>query len=155
VDEARWEGVDRGLFEALREVRKGLATERGVPAFVIFGDNTLRELAAARPSTPANFRRVRGIGEVKAADFGQHFLQEIADYCHAHQLETDQFGAAAMVTPAKKAKMPSPQRDQAMQMFAEGRSLEEIAAATGRVRGTIGQYLAEWIIKNRPPLADG
>ncbi len=150
VEEASWEGVDRGLFEVLRGVRKGLATERGVPAFVIFGDNTLRELAAIRPSSPATLRRVRGIGEVKAADFGEQFLQAIANYCHAHQLETDHFGSAAMVTPAKRVKMPNAIKDRAMRMFGEGESLDDIAAATGRARSTLGQYLCEWILANKP-----
>jgi ATP-dependent DNA helicase RecQ len=150
VEETSWEGVDRGLFEALREVRKAIAAERGVPAFVILGDNTLRELAAIRPSSDASLRRVRGIGEVKAADFGDLFLRTIASYSAAHNLALDQFASGAMVTPAKKVKLPNPPRDRAMQMFGEGRSLDEIVQATGRARSTIGQYLAEWILQNRP-----
>jgi len=75
-----WEGVDRGLFEHLRGVRRELAQERSVPAFVIFSDATLRELARIRPTTESQMRRVRGVGERKLADLGQRFLGEIASY---------------------------------------------------------------------------
>src|SRR5262249_16670712 len=49
VDEESWEGVDRGLFESLRNLRRQIAEERGVPAYVVFGDGTLRDMARARP----------------------------------------------------------------------------------------------------------
>jgi len=75
-----WVGVDCGLFERLRMVRRELALERSVPAFVIFSDATLRDLARLRPKNPLEMRRVRGIGERKLTDFGPRFLGEIARY---------------------------------------------------------------------------
>ena len=63
VEEISWEGVDRGLFDHLREWLKTMAAKRGVPAFVIFGDAVLRELAAVRPDDLDTFRRVKDIGE--------------------------------------------------------------------------------------------
>jgi uncharacterized protein YpbB len=65
----------------------------------------------------------------------------------------DQFAAApgaSMVRPSKKGRKPNGARDQAMRMFAEGCSVDEIAAATGRARSTIGGYLAEWIVQHKP-----
>src|SRR5262249_32974117 len=50
AEAASWEGVDRDVFEALREVRLKLAGARGVPPYLILGDATLRELARIRPS---------------------------------------------------------------------------------------------------------
>ena len=79
-----WEGVDRGLFEHLRGVRRELAQERSVPAFVIFSDATLRELARIRPTTESQMRRVRGVGERKLADLGPRFLGEVASYTREH-----------------------------------------------------------------------
>jgi ATP-dependent DNA helicase RecQ len=153
VEEASWEGVDRGLFEALRELRKAIAAERGVPAFVIFGDNTLRELAAARPSSFETLRRIKGIGQQKAADFGQRFLQLIADYCKAQSLDTNQFGVSAAIVSPKKPKdshNPNAPRELAIRMFGEGRPIDEISQATGRARSTINGYLTEWIVQARP-----
>ena len=80
VETDAWEGVDRKLFEHLRTVRRELALERSVPAFVIFSDATLRDLARLRPRTSQEMRRVRGIGEQKLADLGPRFLTEIANY---------------------------------------------------------------------------
>ena len=65
-----WEGVDRGLFEALRAWRRRKAAERGVPPFIVFGDATLRDLARARPATPERLLAVHGIGEKKCAEYG-------------------------------------------------------------------------------------
>jgi ATP-dependent DNA helicase RecQ len=80
IEKVAWEGVDRGLFEHLRGVRRELAHERSVPAFVIFSDATLRELARIRPTTESQMRRIRGVGERKLADLGPRFLAEIAHY---------------------------------------------------------------------------
>src|SRR5690606_18541689 len=65
VDEQAWEGVDRGLFEHLRALRRELAEEQSVPPYVIFGDQTLRELAHVRPGSIATFMHVRGVGRKK------------------------------------------------------------------------------------------
>jgi ATP-dependent DNA helicase RecQ len=79
-DIASWEGVDRELFERLRELRRTLAAERGVPAYVIFGDATLRELARQRPTTEAAMAAVHGIGQKKLVDPGPAFLEMIVEY---------------------------------------------------------------------------
>jgi ATP-dependent DNA helicase RecQ len=84
-----WEGVDQGLFEALREHRLDIARERGVPPYVVFHDNTLRELARWRPSTEAGLRRIYGIGARKAEDLGPGVLHVIRAYCAEHGLTQD------------------------------------------------------------------
>jgi len=88
-DEESWEGVDRGLFESLRKLRREIADERGVPPFILFSDATLRDMARLRPSTPKTLLHVRGVGERKAADVGDRFLQNIEAYCKGHALTTD------------------------------------------------------------------
>jgi ATP-dependent DNA helicase RecQ len=71
---------DRALFEALRTLRRRLATERGVPPYVIFPDTALKQMAAELPRTRAELLRVKGVGERRAADFGAEFLSVIADF---------------------------------------------------------------------------
>ena len=78
-----WEGVDRDLFEHLRTLRRRLATERGVPAYVIFGDTTLRDLARIRPTEPEAMAAVHGVGKKKLADLGPVFMDAIRSYLHA------------------------------------------------------------------------
>jgi ATP-dependent DNA helicase RecQ len=69
-----WSGVDRDLFDRLRDLRRRLAIERGVPPYMIFGDETLRELARLRPRTLEEMATVRGVGRRKLEDFGEVFL---------------------------------------------------------------------------------
>ncbi len=88
-DEKSWEDVDRGLFEALRALRRELADERGVPAYVLFNDATLRDMARLRPGSRDAFLNVRGIGERKLADLGDRFLEEISSYCRVNRLPLD------------------------------------------------------------------
>ena len=75
---------DEILFDRLRQLRKRLADERGVPAYVIFGDATLRQLARDYPETPAALPGVFGMGEKKRAEFGGAFVAAIADYLREH-----------------------------------------------------------------------
>lgn len=75
-----WEGVDRELFEQLRILRRKLADERNVPAFVVFGDAALRDMARLKPTTSDQFLEVRGVGEVKRQQYGRAFLSEIKEY---------------------------------------------------------------------------
>jgi ATP-dependent DNA helicase RecQ len=84
-----WEGVDRGLFESLRLLRRIIAEERGVPPFVIFGDATLRELARVRPGSPDAFLAVRGVGRRKLTELGPRFIAHIREYCRANRLTVD------------------------------------------------------------------
>jgi ATP-dependent DNA helicase RecQ len=69
---------DDALFQRLRALRRRLAAERGVPPYLIFGDRTLQELAAAKPTRVDQLRGIRGIGEVKLRDLGAVFAAEIA-----------------------------------------------------------------------------
>ncbi len=75
-----WQGVDRGLFEALRKWRRAKAEERGIPPFIVCGDATLRDLARRRPSNEESLLEVHGIGEKKCAEYGQEILSEIAAF---------------------------------------------------------------------------
>ena len=65
------------LFEALRNLRKDLAREASIPPYLVFSDKTLEEMAAAQPANDRELSRISGVGEVKLARFGDHFLQAI------------------------------------------------------------------------------
>jgi ATP-dependent DNA helicase RecQ len=71
---------DETLFEHLRVLRKRLADERQVPAYIVFGDNTLRQMARVYPSTQEEMATISGVGEKKLAEFGDAFIREIQDY---------------------------------------------------------------------------
>ncbi|HUH12713.1 MAG TPA: ATP-dependent DNA helicase RecQ [Longimicrobiales bacterium] len=65
------------LFHRLRELRRRLADERGVPAYVVFSDRTLKELAVRRPTTDAAMLEVSGVGPAKLERYGEAFLAAV------------------------------------------------------------------------------
>jgi ATP-dependent DNA helicase RecQ len=71
--------LDRVLFAALRERRSEIAGSQNVPAYVVFNDRTLVELARERPRSLEDMARIPGVGEVKLERYGQDFLTVIAD----------------------------------------------------------------------------
>lgn len=75
---------DETLFDRLRKLRKRLADERGVPAYVIFGDNTLRQMAREYPANMDALRMIGGMGEKKLAEFGGLFTNEVAAYLQTY-----------------------------------------------------------------------
>ena len=72
------DAADRDLFEALRTWRAATARDQGVPAYIVFGDATLRALAEHRPTTVAGLGGISGIGEKKRDAYGAAVLEVIA-----------------------------------------------------------------------------
>jgi ATP-dependent DNA helicase RecQ len=88
-EDVTWEGVDRELFEVLRRLRREMAEEVAKPAYVIFGDRTLRDMAQVRPSTLERMRRLYGVGDNKLREYGEAFLKAIRDLCRETGLKMD------------------------------------------------------------------
>jgi ATP-dependent DNA helicase RecQ len=146
-DEQSWEGVDRGLFESLRTLRRKVADERDVPAYVLFSDATLREMARVRPGSSSALLGIRGVGERKVADLGTRFLELIASYCGANGLPVD---AAIGSRPRReRIRKPNDSKETAFELFTKGTSVEHVSTTTGRALGTTWGYLAEFI-QTRP-----
>jgi ATP-dependent DNA helicase RecQ len=74
------EGVSEELLQRLKTLRGKIARERRVPAYVIFTDRTLIDMASKRPLTRWDFGEVNGVGESKLMQFAEIFLAEIRDY---------------------------------------------------------------------------
>ena len=77
IESESWEGVDRDLFERLRALRLDIARSRNVPPYVIFHDTTLREMARLKPSSVEGLRGIYGVGERKASELGDRFVEVI------------------------------------------------------------------------------
>ena len=71
---------DEGLFAALKATRMRLAQQEGVPAYIVFSNACLLDMAAKAPRTMPEFLEVSGVGAVKAARYGEAFLATIAGY---------------------------------------------------------------------------
>ena len=76
--------VDAGLFEQLRALRTDLARQARVPAYVIFHDATLRDMAARQPTTAEELLEVSGVGERKAEKYGRAVLSVIRNWRMTH-----------------------------------------------------------------------
>ena len=74
------EGEDAELFRRLRILRAKAARFQGIPAYMVFSDKTLREMAVRRPATMAQLRAVGGVGSAKAERYGRQFLEEIQNF---------------------------------------------------------------------------
>ncbi|MCY8981178.1 DNA helicase RecQ [Bacillus halotolerans] len=68
------------LFERLRTLRKQIATEQGVPPFVVFSDQTLKDMSGKQPVNDEELLSIKGVGEQKRTKYGRLFLEEIQAY---------------------------------------------------------------------------
>ncbi len=130
--------TDEALFEELRSVRKQIADERDVPAYVIFSDVALREMARSYPTTQAEFRRIPGVGEQKLKDFAEPFLAAIIAYLEANPRKS--FGPPSAVVKQSRGRLTDSEAE-TLRRFQRGESVDAIVAARGFVRGTILTHL--------------
>lgn len=74
--------TDSGLYEHLRKLRMEIANEQGVPAYIVFTNATLADMAAKKPLDMGEFLCVLGVGEQKARAYGARFIKAIGEYIH-------------------------------------------------------------------------
>ncbi len=151
------------LFNHLRNLRKQLADEKGVPPYVIFSDNALREMAQQRPQTREHFASLSGVGSSKLASYFTTFTEEIASYCelHAIPMELAPSYARKKSVALKPALVSGPHsRIQTLALYQQGRTIEEIANARTLTQSTVIAHLSELIelgeeIDVAPLIAEG
>jgi ATP-dependent DNA helicase RecQ len=78
---------DNELFEILRGIRQELAKENNVPPYIIFGDATLKEMAANYPIYKEAMLKISGVGEVKYSKYGKVFEEAIKEFTDEHNIE--------------------------------------------------------------------
>jgi len=155
VEADSWEGVDRGLFERLRALRREIATRQNVLPYHVFDDAALREMAAVRPSTVEAFLNIRGAGQIKAAEYGEQFVESIVTYCHEHGVSLDARVGSQALRRLKLAKRNgSPALKRAFELFDRRQSIEQVMQALDRARSTTCEYLAQYITERHPERID-
>ena len=146
-----WDGVDKGLVDVLRTLRSDKAAERAIPAYAVFSDASLRDMARRRPTDTVGFLAVHGVGEKKCGDYGEEFLAAIREYCEAHSVGMD---VAPAGKPLAKTAKPRPlgKRGAAQRhanvLFEQGHSPADVAEAVGRTLSTVEGYLEQYIESN-------
>jgi ATP-dependent DNA helicase RecQ len=146
---------EEGLFQHLRDLRKGIADELAVPPYVVFADASLRAMAQWRPLSLQHFGRMPGVGTRKLEAYFTPFTEAIRSYCELHNMSADmeppeptksekqEKTVKAEETTATSAG-PST-RQITLDMFREGLSIEEIAERRNLKQTTIESHLAELI----------
>ena len=135
---------DETSFERLRQLRKRLADERGVPPYIIFSDVSLRQMARHYPADEKAFSRISGVGEKKLREFGAIFLDEIAGYLRTNARQI--FADESFTEPAipRRSSVGDTTRE-TVYFFRQGKSIQEIAVVRGLKESTIYGHLEEAI----------
>jgi ATP-dependent DNA helicase RecQ len=141
------EPEEMGLFEYLRSLRKRLADTQGVAPFVVFPNSSLLAMAQLRPQSREQFAKIPGVGVSKLEAYLTPFTEAIRDYCEQHnlamglELEPQKIEVAS--TP--KVNISAPTRQLTLEMYRQGRSVEEIAEERNLKPDTIMGHLADLI----------
>lgn len=140
---------DAGLFETLRQLRRGIAEELGVPPFIIFGDASLRQMSQLVPQSLASFSRITGVGEEKLQRFGPRFVPVIVEYAREHGLkevtDVENKREAWKRRQARRSKRTVTRAgstyEETKRLLAQKLPLSEIARRRGMTMGTIVSHL--------------
>lgn len=138
---------DEMLFTRLRQLRKTIADERDVPAYVIFSDVALRQMARDYPTNEQEFLQISGVGNRKLQEFGPTFLAVIARHLENY---------APLTIPKEPTPPPEPPVSSkrkslgdtvhdTLRFFRSGHSIEQIATKRGLVTSTIYGHLEQAI----------
>ena len=126
---------DPDLFQKLRDLRRQIAAESGVPPYVVFGDVALQQMAYYLPQSHESFLRISGVGQTKLAQFGDRFLSVVCSYASENGLTETPNPAAN--TPSRSKRQTGPSLDVTRRLLSEGRSFEVIAKQRGLALSTI------------------
>ena len=138
---------DELLFEKLRQLRKQIADAQGVPAYIVFGDASLRWMARTYPATPAEFGRVSGVGEAKLRAYGPAFLEEIAAHLRGNPRQRFAEAESRLAQPSTstmktRGELMTGTVRETLRLFRSGLDLATIACARALSEGTVSTHLA-------------
>ena len=122
-------GYDAGLYNALSTLRKQIADGRGVPAYVIFGNRALQDMARRVPRTLSEFALVSGVGQAKLEDLGGPFLECINAYAGEQGWPESSTPSGTQAQAARAPRIAGQSFRETGRLLSEGRSLDEVAEA--------------------------
>jgi ATP-dependent DNA helicase RecQ len=131
-------GYDAQLFARLRILRRSLADELHVPAYVIFGDRTLIEMATRLPQSIEEMRAVYGVGERKLRQFGEQFLACVRTYCQEEGVDPAQHTSHTLPTSVRR------RFEEVGDLFEDGHGVAELQATFGVKRGAVIENLERY-----------
>ncbi|EEK61932.1 DNA helicase RecQ [Bacillus cereus] len=132
---------DHPLFEVLREVRKEIAQGEGVPPFVIFSDQTLKDMCVKMPQNDSELLTVKGIGEHKLVKYGSRFLQAVQHFIEENPNYAETIKTEVVSERKKSGKASANSHLETYEMYKQGIDLNEIAKERNLSRQTIENHL--------------
>jgi len=131
------------LFAILRQKRKEMADEAGVPPYVIFSDRTLTEMAAYYPQSSESLLNIAGVGQVKLKQYGDAFLDVIKSYCEKH-------GLAESPSPGGRGVRGEGEIGERTRIvaeaFNEGATIQTLMERHQVTKGTILEHLTKYVM---------
>ncbi|MEE8464957.1 MAG: RQC domain-containing protein, partial [Dehalococcoidia bacterium] len=144
----REQAYDTKLFDELAALRLEIATDREVPAYQIFGNKALQQMAFHMPHNQVEFSKISGVGDVKLREFSEPFLKVIIEYMQANgqTVNAEQARQRVPVTaPKKKVRGISMSIRETISFVAQGLSLEEVAEQRGITEMTVRSHLERFV----------
>jgi len=136
---------DKSLFSLLRNKRKELADEAGLPPYVIFSDKTLVEMAGYFPQSQESLLNISGVGKVKFERYGADFLKIIKEYCRSNKIDEK------YKTPARVADKDAGRRYIIVgEAYNAGESIQDLMKRYAVTADTILNHLARFIMAGNP-----
>jgi len=139
---------DEALFERLRQLRKRLADERGLPPYIVFSDVSLRQMARYYPADKREFGRIAGVGDRKLRELGSVFLAEIAAHLQSNPRQIFADDSFAAPVPAR-ARLGGTVLE-TLRRFRAGETVEAIARNRQLAPSTIYGHLADALQAGEP-----
>jgi ATP-dependent DNA helicase RecQ len=136
---------ETALFQQLKEVRRQLAIVENVPAYIVLSDATLIELATYLPHGLEEFARITGFGQVKLEKYGKRFGEVVTDYCKGHQLKSRIHLKSPKQQRRERPEQDTDTKQQSLELFRLGHSIEKIAEIRGLSPTTIEGHLAFYV----------
>ena len=132
------------LFDELAALRLEIATDREVPAYQIFGNKSLQQMAFHMPQNEVEFSKISGVGDAKLRDFSERFLEVINEYMQANG-QPLAVNPVPVSAPKKRVRGISMSIRETKDLVAQGLSFEEVAEQRGISETTIRSHLERFI----------
>lgn len=133
------------LFHKLKDLRRQIAAEENVPAYIVLSDASLIELATYLPYNKDEFRKISGFGDIKIEKYGKRFWQVVAGYCTEHQLKSRIHLKSPKRQRGQRPERETDTKQQTFELFKRGHSVERIAELRNLSPTTIEGHLAFYI----------
>lgn len=147
---------EKELLVTLKDLRAHIATQEQVPAYIIFSDATLLELATYLPQNQDEMRKISGFGEVKIAKYGQDFLSAVVSYCKDRNLVSK----ILEKIPKRESRSKTDQKTEnntravSLDLFKKGNTVAEIANIRQLSPSTIEAHLIFYVEDGRLKITD-